>query len=61
MTGDLGLRHGEAHAGEQALGPSLANVALGLVVWGGRRRTDDVDPELAGTPLELALGHENAK
>ena len=58
MTGDLGLGHREAHAGEEAARPPLADVALGAVVGLGRRRTDDVDPELAGDALELPLGHE---
>jgi hypothetical protein len=58
MTGDLGLGHGEAHAGEQAAFPPFADVALRLLVGADRRRPDDVDPELPGRALELPLRHE---
>jgi hypothetical protein len=32
-------------------------VALGLVVGLGRRRTDDVEPELPAQPLQLSRSH----
>ena len=61
MARHLRLRHGETHAREEAPGPPLADVPLGRAVGSGRRGADDVDPELAGDALELALGHENAR
>ena len=61
MTGDLGLGHGEPHPREEPPGPALADVALGLGVRLGGSRADDVDSELEGDALKLALGHENAK
>ena len=60
MAGDLGLRHREAHVGEEAAGPPLADVSFGLVVRFRRRGTDDVDPKLAGGLLKLAQSHRNA-
>ncbi len=46
VTRHLGLRHREAHVGEEAAFPALTNVALGLLVGLRRSRADDVDPEL---------------
>ena len=37
---------------------ALADVPLGLVIRLGRRRTDDVEPELLGAACELGGGHE---
>ena len=55
---DLGPRHREAHVGEQAPLSALADVALGLLVRLGRRRADDVDPELlAGARALLRSSH----
>src|SRR5688500_6899730 len=61
VTGDLGLRHREAHPREEPPGPALADMTLGLLVRLGGRRADDVDPELAGDALELALSHQTAR
>ena len=36
---------------------ALADVPLGLLVGGRRRRADDVEPELLGEPLQLGSGH----
>ena len=58
VAGDLRLRHREAHAGEEATRAALADVVLCFLVRLGRRRADDVDPELAGDALELPLRHE---
>jgi len=57
MARDLGLRHREAHVGEQPAGLSLANVSLRLPVGGSRGRTDDVELQLLGEQLQLGGGH----
>ena len=57
MTRDLGLRHREAHVGEEPAVLSLTDVTLGFVVGGNRRRSDDVELELLGEPLQLGSGH----
>src|SRR6185436_6624320 len=57
MTRDLGLRHREAHVGEKATRPPVADVALGLFIGFGRRRTDDVDAELVRQLLQLGGAH----
>src|SRR5581483_3158842 len=56
VAGDLGSRRREAHVGEVAPLPPLADVPLGVLVRLGRRRADDVDAELAGVALQLRGG-----
>jgi hypothetical protein len=58
MAGNLGLRHRETHAREQAAVAPLADMPLGLLVGAHWRCPDDIDPELLGDALELALSHE---
>jgi NADPH:quinone reductase-like Zn-dependent oxidoreductase len=57
MAGHLRLGHREAHVGEEAAFPALADVALGPLVGCGRRGTDDVQPELLGHPGKLQRPH----
>ncbi len=58
MARDLGVRHREAHVGEQPARVTLGDVPLGLLVGLGGRRADHVDPELGGELRELSSGHE---
>ena len=53
-----GLRHREAHAAEVARARGAPDVPLRLLVRRGRRRTDDVEPELLGELRELVGRHE---
>ena len=56
VAGDLGLRHREAHVGEEAARAALADVPLGVRVRLGGRRSDDVDPELRPRSSRRQLG-----
>ena len=57
MTGDFGVRHREAHVGEEPKVPSLPDVPLGLQIGGSRRRSYDVELQFFGKPLKLGSGH----
>ena len=57
MTRLLRPRHREAHVGEEAALPPLADEPLGLRVRDGRRDADRVETELAGEYLEVARAH----
>ena len=61
MAAHLGLRHGEAHAREEAASAALADVALGLVVGLCGRRPHGVETELRGQATELRLLHMSRK
>src|SRR5919204_2097411 len=58
MARDLRPRRRELHVREQPARPALADVALGLEVRLRGSRSDDVEPDLLGQPLQLAPRHE---
>ena len=58
MTGDLRTGHREAHVGEEAPGAPFADVALGLAVGLGDRRSDRVETELGACTGELTHLHD---
>src|SRR5580765_6436596 len=53
----LGPRHREAHVGEQAACPALADVPLGLLVRLDPSRTDHVEADLLAEPCQLRRVH----
>ena len=57
MTPDLGVRHGEAHAGEEAAPAPIADVLLGLLVRLSGGGSDHVDADLTCEVREFCLGH----
>src|SRR5256714_12787768 len=57
MARDLGLRHREAHVGEEAALAPLGDVPLRVGVALGPRGPDDVDAELLRQALELYVLH----
>jgi hypothetical protein len=57
MARDFGLRHREAHVGKEAAVLSVPDVPFGLRVSRNRRRSDDIELQLLGEPLQLGCGH----
>ena len=51
----VGVR--EPHVREEAPVAALADVRLCLAVRHGRSRSDDIQPQLLGVPLQLCRGH----
>src|SRR5207244_13030931 len=57
MAGGLGLRHREAHVGEQTARAAFADVAFGVCVWLSGRGAYHVDSKLIRELLQLGSGH----
>src|SRR5436305_12935541 len=57
MARRLGLRHREAHVGEESARTPLTDVALGVLIRGGWGGADDVEAELVREGRELCGGH----
>ncbi len=57
MARAFGLRHREAHVGEQAAVAPFPNVSFGLRVRLGACDADRVEPELLAVPANIADVH----
>ena len=61
MARDVGLRHREAHVGEEPSLTALADVTLGLDVGLRRSRPDGIDSECLRQCLQLGLRHRTPR